>query len=119
MQDEEPKSEHISDVRSMLLDQLRALRAVPVAGLAEEIRRAKSVSEVAQTIVNTARVEVDYIQAVRGASDSSFLQAPDEATVPKLPASPQSPLPAPEGVARVGGPAENHPWRATAHKLGR
>jgi hypothetical protein len=34
---------------------LTKLRTVPAAGLGDEIRRAKSVSEVAQTIVNTAR----------------------------------------------------------------
>lgn len=120
-EDPQERNDHIADVRAMLIDQLRALRGADAASLQREIRRARAVAEVAQVVVNTARVEVDYIAAVKGASDSPFLQAPDEVQQPRLPGTPQSPLPAlpPDDPARLGGPSEDHPWRArvTRHKL--
>lgn len=106
------QTDHISDVRRMLIEQLRSLRSADPSVLQREIRRARAVAEVAQVVVNTARVEVDYIAAVRGASDSSFLQAPDEQVQPRLPTKPQSPLPSVDDPARLGGPSKNHPWRA-------
>lgn len=46
---------------------------------AETIARAKAVSDIAQTIINTAKVEVDYIRAAGG---TGFLNA---AAAPALP----------------------------------
>ncbi|MES2187929.1 MAG: hypothetical protein V4505_25485 [Pseudomonadota bacterium] len=110
---------HISDIRAMLTDQLRRLQAASTEQLAEELRRSKGVAELGQVIVNTAYAEVAYIVAVRGASDSTFLQAPDEDQPPSAPTSPQSPLPAPDDPARLGGPSPEHPWRGSVvrHKL--
>lgn len=45
-----------------------------------EIERAKAISEVAQTIINSAKVEVDYMKQVGGKPASGFI--PDE---PRLP----------------------------------
>jgi hypothetical protein len=119
-----PELDHISTVRRHMLDQLRALRTAPRGEeLSIEIRRSKAVTEVAQTIINAARVEVDYVNAVRGAAESAFLQEPDEGRQPKLPAAPQSALPTPEtAVTRSPldtGPATDHPWRggSTVHRL--
>lgn len=114
-----PEIDNISTVRRHMLDQLRALRQAPAGEqLALEIRRSKAVTEVAQTIINAARVEVDYVNAVRGAAESPFLQAPDAATPPAIPTKPQSALPTTD-TARLGGPAEDHPWRggSTVHRL--
>lgn len=110
---------HISDLRAILMEQLRAVRTASPKELGRELRRAKGVSELAQVVVNTARAEVAYIEAVRGASDSPFLQAPDEEHSPEVPARPQSPLPAVDDPARLGGPSEDHPWRGrvTRHRL--
>jgi hypothetical protein len=53
-----PELDHISTVRRHMLDQLRALRTAPRGEeLSLEIRRSKAVTEVAQTIINAARVE--------------------------------------------------------------
>lgn len=111
---------HIDTVRQHLLDQLQALRDAKPEDLQNELQRAKGVSELAQTAVNTAKVEVDYINAVRGAASSPFLEAPDERDrTPAVPSTPQSPLPAPDDPARLGGPPANHPWRGsvTRHRL--
>jgi hypothetical protein len=118
---EQPPAEldHISTLRRHMLDQLRALRTAPRGEeLSLEIRRAKAVSEVAQTLINAARVEVDYVNAVRGATESAFLQEPDASKPPALPSRPQSALPSAD-TARLGGPAADHPWRggSTVHKL--
>jgi hypothetical protein len=93
--------------------QLRALREATPDKLAEEIRRAKAVNETAQTIVNTARVEVDYIAAIKGGASSSFIESPEEERPPRIPEKPQSPLPAVDDPARLGGPSSKHPWRGS------
>jgi hypothetical protein len=114
-----PELDHISTVRRHMLDQLRALRTAPRGeDLSLEIRRAKAVTEVAQTIINAARVEVDYVNAVKGAAESAFLQEPDESKRPQIPSTPQSALPTTD-TARLGGPAPDHPWRggSTVHRL--
>lgn len=113
---DETRSNHISDVRNMLMDQLRALRAASPEKLAEEIRRSKAINETAQTIVNTARVEVDYIQAIKGGASAPFIEAEDEPRAPRIPTTPQSPLPAPDDPARLGGPSAGHPWRGNSRR---
>jgi hypothetical protein len=106
-------TDHISDVRSALMAQLRALREATPDKLADEIRRAKAVNETAQTIVNTARVEVDYINAINGGASAPFIEAPEDDHPPRIPSKPQSPLPTADDPARLGGPSANHPWRGS------
>lgn len=62
-------STHISELRSELLSTLRDLRnrANPM-----EPDRARAVAQVASVLVDTARVEVDYIKAT-GQDSSSFI----------------------------------------------
>lgn len=110
--------EHISDVRALLIEQLRVLKSSPIDKVAEEIKRARSMSELAQVIVNSAKVEVEYIEAVKGASESTFLQEKEQERLPDMPTTPQSPLPSADPVTRLG-PPKQHPWRdgITRHKL--
>lgn len=56
-----------------------------------EIERAKAISEVAQTIVNTAKVEVDHMRYSGRPSKSDF-----------IPQAELKPLPGPEGSAAAG-----------------
>lgn len=69
---------HISTVRQHLLDQMQALRAAanPEA-VKTELERAKGISELAQVAVNTAKVEVDYLEAT-GQSSTPFLEVPPD-----------------------------------------
>jgi hypothetical protein len=60
------------------IDDLRKALFAALEGLTDkenpmDIERAKAVSEVAQTIINSAKVEVEYAKAT-GASGSSFLE---------------------------------------------
>lgn len=60
----------VSNLRAHLFAQLEALRGA--ADPTVEIERAKAVSDIAQTIINTAKVEIEYLR-VNGGGDSSFI----------------------------------------------
>lgn len=67
-------SNDINALRQHLFDTLEALKSKdhPM-----DVERAKAVSEVAQVIINTAKVEVDMIKAT-GAKESEFLSGKKE-----------------------------------------
>lgn len=109
---EPERNEDMTAVRRLMMEQLRALRsAAPGEQLAQELKRSKGVSELSATIIDSARVEVQYLQVIHGDGEVPFLAPPDAAT-PRLPPPQQqtkNPLDA--------GPSASHPWRATVHKL--
>lgn len=87
---------HINDLRTHLMETLAALRdkANPM-----EPDRARAVAQVAGVLVDSARVEVDYIKAT-GQDRSGFL----EATADDLPA-----------IAHKQG--AHNPFPSTVHRL--
>lgn len=67
---DKPKNENtIVAMRDMLFDSMRALKK---GATAEEIELAKARNELAQTIINSAKVEVDAMR-VAGGSGSGFI----------------------------------------------
>lgn len=60
----------IEDLRNHLFATLEALQDEDQP---MEIDRAKAVSEVAQTIINSAKVEVDFLKATGRVTDAGFL----------------------------------------------
>lgn len=101
---------HIAEVRSLMLEQLRALRSAPAGdALTQELKRAKGVSELSATIIDSARVEVEYLAVIQGDGEVPFLAAPD--------ASNQLALPKPNANPLDDGPSANHPWRSSVHRL--
>jgi hypothetical protein len=68
----EPAKNHISAVREMLLATMADLRN-PTHPM--DIQRALAVSSVAQTVINSAKVEVDYLQKT-GQTSTPFLEVP-------------------------------------------
>lgn len=62
-------SKNISDLRDAMFDTLADLRSGTIT-----VEQAKVMSEVAQTIINTAKVEVDYIRANNG-GEMPFMDA--------------------------------------------
>jgi hypothetical protein len=82
-------SPHIDQVRQSLLDTLTDLRnrEQPM-----DIERAKAVAQVASVLVDTAKVENEYLK-ITGQDKSNFLEAPtDEA--PRIPTQgPHNPFP--------------------------
>jgi hypothetical protein len=68
---------HISTVRKFLIDQARALRTAKPEDLKVELERSKALSSVAEVIVDSARVEVEYLRATNQAS-TPFLEVPPD-----------------------------------------
>jgi hypothetical protein len=71
-----PKKNTIGDLRDHLFETLEALRddEKPM-----DIARAKAVADVAKTIIDTGKLEVDFMKATGGVSGSGFI--PDETAV--------------------------------------
>ena len=85
---------HINAVRQALLDTLADLRnkAEPM-----DIERAKAVATVASVLVDTAKVENDYLK-ITGQDRSNFIEATED-DVPRITTS-ASPFPGLTGVIR-------------------
>lgn len=86
---------HITELRQSLMDTLRHLGTIGRDGKAvdpEQVKAQVSVANamkgVADTLVDTAKVEIEYIKAT-GADRSDFLEP--EATDPSLPAPNDTP----------------------------
>lgn len=69
-------SETIADLRAHLFGALRGL-----SDKSMDIDRAKAIADVSQTIINSAKVEVEHIK-VAGGSGSGFILAPKTTALP-------------------------------------
>jgi len=78
---------HITLVRQQLLDTLTDLRN---RDQPMDVDRARAVAQVASVLVDTAKVEVEYLK-VTHSDRSDFLEAPPAA--PQLPAPSSTPTP--------------------------
>jgi len=66
----------MADLRDHLFETLEALKD---ADNPMDIARAQAISDVAQTLINSAKVEVDLVKAVGGAKPGGkFLNLPEE-----------------------------------------
>jgi len=68
-------SNNISDLRALLFEQLRELRSAPATSadaIKGAVSKASAVSDLARTLIDTARVEVDYLKAT-GGGESAFI----------------------------------------------
>lgn len=73
----------LSDLRDHLFETLEQLKD---ADNPMDLDRAKAVSEVAQTIINSAKVEVDFLRVTGQSRGSGFLeQTPTPGSAPQLP----------------------------------
>ncbi|TDS74378.1 hypothetical protein [Comamonas sp. JUb58] len=119
---------NVQGLRDILFDQLRNL-VDPTKTV--DLAQAGMVNETAQTIINSAKVEVEAAKVLKGALSIPFIESQEGCTErpypePKLTSAPSSPLPAPataedkEQAALSSGPGPNHPWRglgARVHRL--
>jgi hypothetical protein len=76
---------HISDIRTIMAEQLRALRNASPEALESELKRSKAVSELSQTMINSANVEIKYLEITKQ-DHSPFLKTPPTAHTSTLPA---------------------------------
>jgi hypothetical protein len=75
----------VKDLRDHLFETLEALKD-PEPDKAMPLERAKMICEVAQTIINSAKVEVDLLKAVSGtAPEGGFFNLPDETRMLRKP----------------------------------
>lgn len=106
----------IADLRVHLFKQLDQLNDISKPA---DIQRARAVSEVAQTIINSLKVEVDFLAIVNGAADVPFIED-QGARLPAdtAPAQRAAPLTAIEQATNVltAGPSDEHPWRKNGRK---
>lgn len=71
----------MTDLRNHLFETLEALkdRSKPM-----DVERAKVISDVAQTLINSAKVELQFMELIGGNEDSQFFDHPRlPATLPK------------------------------------
>jgi len=68
---------HITEVRRIMMEQLRALRSADKNNIDNELARSKAVSELSQTLINSAKVEIEYLRET-GQEQSKFLELPPE-----------------------------------------
>lgn len=61
-------SDNIGTLREQLFETMRELRSGKI-----DVEKAKAISELGQTIINSAKVEVDYAK-VTGSKGSGFLE---------------------------------------------
>lgn len=66
---------HITEVRSIMMAQLRALKAADGEKLEAELSKSKAINALSQTLINSARVEIDYLKET-GQQQSKFLELP-------------------------------------------
>lgn len=78
----------MSDLRNHLFETLEQLKD-PDKPM--DLTRAKTISEVAQTIINTAKVEIQFMEAIGASAGSEFF----EASTKLLPGAGERTLPVP------------------------
>lgn len=69
-------SRNISDLREAMFDTLADLKAGKIT-----VEQAKAISDVGQVIINSAKVEVDYIRANNG-GETPFLESAGNDNLP-------------------------------------
>ena len=91
---------HIDEVRAALMGTLNDLRD---RDKPMDVDRARAIAQVATVLVDTARVENDYLK-ITGQDRSQFLEAPDKDDVAVIP--------------RIDGPAAHNPFPTVVrHRL--
>ena len=75
----------IEDLRNHLFLSLEKLSEASKEDLAMELERSKAISEVAKVVIDSAKVEVDFIKAIGGtANGTRFIPVANEDTPKQL-----------------------------------
>lgn len=98
----ETTTPHISDIRIIMLAQMQALRSAAPDAVEAELKRSKAISELGQTMINSAKVEIDYLEVTKQ-DHSPFLETPPTVHTGTLPA------PAPQLQNSLGIAKEDKP----------
>lgn len=68
-------SHTLTDLRKNLFDALQGIKDGTI-----ELDKARAINEVSKTIIDTAKVEVDYIRTLGGEGHSTFIPTADQPT---------------------------------------
>ena len=109
----------VQDLRAILFDQLKTLTS---ASEKPDLAIAKAVNETAQTIINSAKLEVEHAKTIKGAIMVDFLETNERpngssspAVIENKPSAPALASQAAETQRALGfgglPPGKNHPWR--------
>ena len=74
----------MTDVRDHLIYQMEVLRDAPSDQLDGEIERAKAMASLASQLIDSAKVEVQFMQARDDAEPTGFLPVLEQVVRPKL-----------------------------------
>lgn len=100
----------IASLREELFAQLADL-ADPTKKI--DVERARLRLGVANAIIATARVEVEFAAVMKGSMEVPFIEGQT------MERSAEKPKTSKEESVLNGGPSPNHPWRSTVHRLER
>lgn len=73
----------MTDVRDHLIEQLERLKDVEPDQLKNEIARAQAIGEIGSVLIESAKVECQYLRSVEGAVPTGFL--PDDSQPNPIP----------------------------------
>lgn len=76
-----------------------------------DIERARLRLGVANAIIATARIEVEFAAVMKGSMEVPFIEAQT------MERSAEKPKKTNEEKVLDGGPSPNHPWRSTVHRM--
>lgn len=72
-------SKNLSDLRAALFDTLEKVKSGEL-----ELDKARTINDIGKTLIDSAKVEVQYLEAIGGAGESNFI-APADGGTPQLP----------------------------------
>lgn len=120
-------SKNISDLRAHLFNQLDMLCDL---GKTVDIDRARMVCETSKQIIDSAKVEIEYAQIMKGAITMPFIEEQaEERPYTSPPAGPVQAAPAALTVPAAptveqrqkqilnSGPPKDHPWRGLGNRV--
>jgi hypothetical protein len=73
-------SKNLSDLRAALFDTLEKVKSGQL-----ELDKARTINEIGKTLIDSAKVEVNYLEVIGGAGESTFI-APEDQEPEDLPA---------------------------------
>jgi hypothetical protein len=73
-------SKNLSDLRAALFDTLEKVKSGQI-----ELDKARTINEIGKTLIDSAKVEVNYLEVIGGAGESAFI-APEDQAPEDLPA---------------------------------
>lgn len=72
-------SKNLSDLRTALFDTLEKVKSGEL-----DLDKARAINDIGKTLIDSAKVEVQYLEAIGGAGESNFISPAEDGT-PQLP----------------------------------